>query len=436
MIHLLYDILLLLLLPLIVPIHLYRARKRGRPAALAERFGFISPEPAGTSGGGTIWVHAVSVGETIAVKPLLKALKTTWPHRGIVLSNGTETGRAIASTLKEVDRCIYFPFDYPWAADRLLTAIDPALVIVVETEIWPAFLRRARRRGIPVMLANGRISDRSFGGYQRFAWFFRRVLPDFSAFCMQSAEDGRRIAAIGAPADRVHAAGNLKYDIPAVTVTPQRQREMRERYGIAADVPVLVAGSTHKGEDEPVIAAYRRLLAGGRELFLVLVPRHPERAPEVAALLGRANLPYRRRSGLDDSPAPGASGGVLLVDTVGELMACYAAADLVFVGGSLVPTGGHNILEPASLGRPVLFGPHMSNFREIAALVLAAEAGRQVADGDGLAAACGELLDDGELCRAMGDRGRRIVAENSGAVERHLQVAAELLDAGAAAGHP
>ncbi len=427
MIHLLYDIILLLALPVIVPYHLYRARKRGRPAALSERFGFIAAEPHGMDG--TIWVHAVSVGETIAVKPLLKALRNTFPGRRIVLSNGTETGRAIAATLREVDRCIYFPFDYPWAADRLLQTIAPALIIVVETEIWPAFLRRARRRGIPVMLANGRISDRSFAGYLRLAWFFRRVLPDFDAFCMQSAEDGRRIAAIGAPADRVRVAGNLKYDIPPVTVTAERQREVRARYGIPTGVPVLVAGSTHKGEDEPVITAYRRLLDEGRELFLVLVPRHPERAPEVAALLAQAGLSCRLRSGLGDHPEPAGRNGVLLVDTVGELMACYAASDLVFVGGSLVPTGGHNILEPASLGRPLLFGPHMTNFREIASLALAADAGRQVSDAGGLAVAWGALLDDGELCRAMGDRGRRIVEENSGAVRRHLQAATELLAA-------
>ena len=428
MILILYDIILLLLLPVIIPYHLYRSMKRGRKAGLAERFGFISRDRlAGVAGNGTLWIHAVSVGETIAVKPLLKALKSRYPDRRIVLSNGTETGRAIASSLAEVDLCIYFPFDYSWAAGRMLRLIDPALIIVVETEIWPNFLRQARHRGIPVMLANGRISDRSYGRYLRLAWFFRQVLPDFSAFCMQTGEDARRIAAIGAPAGSIHVTHNLKYDIPAVTVSPEMQRDARKRYAIPAGVRVITAGSTHRGEDELVIAAYRMLLEQGRALYLVLVPRHPERAGEVGTLLTRAGIPYLLRSALAASGGNLESGGVLLVDTVGELMSCYAAADLVFVGGSLVPTGGHNILEPASLGLPVLFGPHMSNFREIASLVLAADAGVQVSDGNDLAATCAELLDNGDMRREMGVRGRRIVEENSGSVQRHLDVAGRLL---------
>jgi 3-deoxy-D-manno-octulosonic-acid transferase len=426
--YFLYNIALWLALPFVVAYHLYRSVSRGRRPAFGERFGFAAQErlavPAGEK---TFWVHAVSVGETIAVKPLLKALKSAFPKSRIVLSNGTETGRSIAVKIAEVDHAIYFPFDYRFAVTRALARVRPSLVVVVETEIWPNFLRAARKMGVPALLVNGRISDRSFGRYLKLSWFFRPVLADIAAFCMQTAEDARRIVAIGAEPARVHVARNLKYDIPVNVPSPGNKRELRADCGIPEGVMVFTAGSTHAGEEEMVVAAYMRILAEGRDGLLVLAPRHPERAGEVAEILGKAGLPFTRRSALDRREREFRPGEVLLVDTVGELMRFYALADAVFVGGSLVATGGHNILEPASLGVPVMFGPHMHNFREAAEIILASGGGLQVRDGEELAASLKILLDDEERRRAMGESGVKLLLANSGATEKHMEVIRKLL---------
>lgn len=425
----LYSILLFLALPFILAYHLYRSVSRQRPAALKARFGLVDDALlAPLRGRGPIWVHAVSVGETIAAKPLLKGLKERFPGRPLILSNMTETGRAIGQGIAEVDLALHFPFDYPFAVRRLLTRARPALIVIVETEIWPNFVQIARELGIPVVIVNGRISDRSFGRYLRLRPFFRAVLAHFSALCMQSAEDGRRIAAIGADPGRVFVAGNLKYDLAVTVPTPDGRQVIRTAYRLPPESLVVTAGSTHPGEEQRVIVAFREVMAAGLAVVLVLVPRHPERADEVAALLEKAGLAYARRSRLKaDSPLI-TPGQVLLVDTIGELMRLYAVSDLVFVGGSLVPVGGHNLLEPASLGVPVLFGPCMENFREISRLVLAGEAGVQIADGDSLGASMAALLQDEPRCRAMGERGRRVVEENGGATERYLAVIEKILE--------
>ena len=430
MLFLLYDILLLVLTPVIIPYHLYRLFRRGRSlAGFGERFGLIAPNALAKIAGkdAPIWVHAVSVGETIAVKPLLRELKKRFPERPLVLSNGTETGRGIAESIPEVDLCLYVPFDYRFAVSRSLRLVSPALVIIVETELWPRFILTARRRAIPTVMVNGRISDRSFPRYRRLSFFFGPVLTRMTAFCMQTPEDARRIIAMGAPAERVHASRNLKYDLPVRRIDEAERASLRDRYRIPEGARVLVAGSTHPGEDEPVIEAFTALRSGRPDLFLVLVPRHPERAPEVAAMATGKGMTVTRRSALDTAPRPEA-GGVLLVDTIGELMDLYALADLVFVGGSLVPTGGHNLLEPASVGQPVVFGPYMHNFREIADLVLAAGAGAQVPDAAGLRETLARLLDDDTARREMGERGARLMAEQGGAAARHVEIIAGVME--------
>jgi 3-deoxy-D-manno-octulosonic-acid transferase len=430
MIRTLYTLLMVLALPVIVVYHWCRSVSRGRPAALAARLGFVADEVlAPLSGRSPIWVHAVSVGETIAVKPLLQALKTRYPERPLVLSNMTETGRAVAQKIGEVDLCLHFPFDYPGAARRLLGRVRPGLVIIVETEIWPNFLGTARRLGIPTVMVNGRISDRSFGRYQRLAWFFRPVLADLSAFCMQSEEDGRRIVAIGAPPDAVQVTRNLKYDIPVTRMAPAEQAALKAGYGLPEGMTIVTAGSTHPGEEPAVLAAFQALLATGRAAVLVLVPRHPERAPAVAELVTQAGLKWHRRSQLTGDRVF-TSGEVLLVDTIGELHRLYAVSDLVFVGGSLVPVGGHNVLEPASLGVPVMFGPHMHNFRETAALMVAAGGAVQVADGAGLTQALLALAQDEAQRQALGQRAMAVVTDNSGATELHMAVIGRFLGPG------
>jgi 3-deoxy-D-manno-octulosonic-acid transferase len=426
--HLLYNIVLFLASPFIIAYHLYRSLSRGRSPAFAERFGSVARERLAMLGGDRpILVHAVSVGETIAVKPLLQRLKARFPERRIVLSSGTETGRSIARTIPEADLSVYLPFDFRFAARRFLRRLRPCIVVVVETEIWPNLLRVARGMGIPALLVNGRISDRSFGRYLKLKRFFRPVLGDLTSLCMQSDEDARRIVAIGAEPDRVVVAGNIKYDIPVTVPSEGERKKLRAAFGIPAASLVVTAGSTHAGEEETVLSAYRRLLARGTECFLVLVPRHPERAAEVAEILKRCAFPFSVRSALGLREGPFMPGEVLLVDTVGELMKFYALSDLVFVGGSLAPTGGHNILEPASLGVPALFGPHMHNFRESAALLLACGGGIQVNSGDELAAALQLLLDDGAKRIEAGMNGMRLLQENSGATERQMEVIESLM---------
>ncbi|WP_306533211.1 3-deoxy-D-manno-octulosonic acid transferase [Geobacter sp.] len=434
MFFVLYDILLILLAPAIIAHHVWRTVSRGRTfAGFAERFGFIAPESlVPVTGRGAIWVHAVSVGETMAVKPLLRELKRRFPERPIVLSSVTETGRSVAVAIPEPDLVVYFPFDFGFAASRALRLVSPKLVIVVETEIWPNFLRYARRMGIPAVMVNGRISDRSFPRYLRFSRFFAPILNNLSALCMQSDEDARRIVAIGAPAERVFVTRNLKYDLPLRRLGPTEQEELRNRYRLPAGALVITAGSTHSGEEELVAESYLRLFAERPGLFLVLVPRHPERAAEVGMLLEGKGIPFVRRSALDGAQELEA-GSVLLVDTIGELMNLYALSDVVFVGGSLVPVGGHNLLEPSSVGVPVLFGPHMHNFREITTLVLAAGAGEQVEDRTGLEAALRRLLEDESARRAMGENGSRLMAEQGGAAARHLEIIEPLFERGSKA---
>ena len=431
-INIVYSFVLLLAFPGVVCYHLYRSVSRGRRAAFAERFGFIpDSEAVKAAGQGTIWVHAVSVGETLASRPLLTALKKRYPDKKLVISTVTETGREVAQKLREPDLCIYFPFDYRFAVRRAVRTIKPELVIVVETEIWPTFMDEVRRQGIPSLLVNGRISDRSLGRYLKLSWFFRPVLEKFTALCMQSAEDRRRIITIGAPAERVIVANNLKYDLMVAPLSAAEKGSLRERYLIPADTFVVVAGSTHQGEDESVIAACRALLDTGAKVILVLVPRHPERSGEVADLLRKSGFQGTLRSRLEERQTPLASGEALLVDRVGELMSFYSLADLIFVGGSLVPTGGHNLLEPASVGIPLLFGPHMTNFREITALVLEAEAGVQVADGGELLTLFVALFTDDVRRSRLGHNGLELMARLGGSTDRHMAVIEKLVKGGA-----
>lgn len=424
MLYLVYDILLILAVPLLVPFYLLRSLRRGKlRRGMGERLGFLSREKELLfAGRDTIWVHAVSVGETMAARPLLKALKSRYPAHAIVLSTVTETGQGIGESIRDVDLCIYFPFDLSLSVKRMLKTVRPSLIVVVETEIWPNFLRIARRLDIPVVLANGRISDKSFVGYRRFSRVFRSVLPNFSALCMQTDEDARRIVAIGAPLSRVSVTKNLKYDLPARIASDERRSELRTSYRIPPHMPIITAGSTHQGEEESLLTAYQSLIAEGRNIFLVLAPRHPERAGEVAALLEGMGISCMRRSALAAGPGDFRGGEVLLVDCVGELMGIYSFSDIVFVGGSLVPVGGHNLLEPASVGVPVLFGPHMNNFREIASKILSSKAGIQVSQAAQLPESIRALLDDPAARAEMGANGARLLMENRGATERHMEI--------------
>lgn len=417
-----YNILSIFLFIPVIIYHLYRSLSRGRRPAFRERLGSISATELTCIGGRpVIWLHAVSVGEAIAARPLLKALRTQYPGHAILVSNTTETGRGISSTFPEKDLCIYFPFDFLPAVRSVLKSIRPELIIIMETEIWPNFTREAAQRGIPVILANGRISDRSFSRYLKFSWFFRHALQRFSRLCMQTKTDRERIIAIGAPPKRTLVTGNLKYDIPFSQANADERRRLRHDYTIPEELIVLTAGSTHAGEEQHIIAMYKELAATADNLFLILVPRHPERSTDVADLLKDSGLTFSRRTSIS-STAVFQSGEVLLVDTIGEMMNLYALSDIAFVGGSLVPTGGHNLLEPASAGVASIFGPHMTNFREIAELVLQYGAGIQVASPEELRVSIRALITSFELRQVLGQNGLKMMRDNGGATERHMEI--------------
>lgn len=425
---LLYRFLTLVALPFALVYHWYRSISRGRKSAFGERFGFLPLTAQQVlAGQPVIWLHAVSVGEVIASRPLLKGLQRQYPEHRLLLSVTTETGRGVAEQDSLADVVTYFPFDIHFAVCRLLDAANPQAIIVMETEIWPVFTLEAERRNIPLLLANGRISARSFPRYQRFAWFFRPVLQRFNGLGMQSKADLGRILAIGAPPSRSKVLGNLKYDIPCSPVTDDERLQLRQKYLIPANLAVFCIGSTHPGEEEQILAVYQELLKQFAHLLLVLVPRHPERTGEVETLINGLGLPVVRRSELNQLSSDCHSGMVLLVDTVGELMKLYALSDLAYVGGSLVPTGGHNLLEPASRGIPIIFGPHMDNFQEITVLTLEYGAGVQVADQQELLDAAADFLTTTELRHVVGSNGLKLMRDSGGAVERHLVMLKEVL---------
>jgi 3-deoxy-D-manno-octulosonic-acid transferase len=412
--HAIYTIVLTLGLVLTIPYYLMRFRKYG--PTIGERLGGVRWED-----GPTIWVHAVSVGEVKAVEQLIEGLGEMLPGHRLVVSTTTPTGRGLAQERKHIDRIVYFPLDLPIAVKRSLHRIHPELVIVAETEIWPNFLRECRRRGIPVVMVNGRISDKSYPRYMAGRWWLRSVLDDYRVLGMQSATDAERIRAIGAPPDKVVVYGNMKYDLPTTTHTldPHLETALERTH------PLLVAASTAAGEEMLVLEAYRQLRRSNPNLKLLLAPRLPQRFDEVAQALDDGGLGYVRRSG---STPPFEDSSILLLDSIGELTAAFEHATVVFMGGTLVPRGGHNVLEPARFGKAVVFGPHMENFRDMALLFLEARAAIQVEDVRELVREVQVLLDRPDMASKIGDNGRRLVEANRGATANALKAIKTLIE--------
>lgn len=429
---LLYDILLVLAGLVLVPFYLYRGIRYGKVRrGLRERLGWYDPQRlASLKGRRVVWLHAASVGETRAAMPLVQAFKAAYPQDALVVSTVTETGHAIACGIAEVDLCLFFPFDLSWMVHQALRRIRPSLVVIVETEIWPNFVRLAHKEKIPVALVNGRISDRSYPRYLKGRFFLRPILESFSAFCMQTELDAERIREMGAPQEKVQVSRNLKFDMEVDVPDVDDVQRLKTRFGLPAGALVWVAGSTHGGEEEIIANVFRDLIATSLPLVLVLVPRHPERGRAVAEMLETRGFSCKLRSGLTTRPDTLHPGDVLVGDTVGEMMQFYATADIVFVGGSFVPVGGHNILEAALLKKPVLFGPHMQNFKEIARLLLDAEGGFQVDDPAELQSQLARLLRAPALRRAMGEGGHSLLRQNAGATAHTLAALQRLLDHG------
>jgi 3-deoxy-D-manno-octulosonic-acid transferase len=408
------------------PVALARRLVRGVPLHLRDRFGLVRHERPPTRVG---WIHAVSVGEAIAAAPLVEGLRRTWPSLPLVVSTVTETGaRVVRERFSGLASHRYFPLDFPGVARRVIASIDPAFFVCMETELWPNVLRALAARGVPTMIANGRLSDRSFSRYRMVRGAMRQVLGTITVLAMQSDEDARRAIALGAPAERVIVTGNLKHDpLPDPTGAADLWHRL---LGLSAGQPVWIAGSTHRGEDEAVLEAHRRALAERPGVVLVLAPRHPERVGEVMALAARNGFAPIRRSELP--VRRGTVSPVIVLDTVGELAQLYSIADVVFVGGSLMPLGGHNMIEPALRGKPVLFGPHTSNFREAAAILLAGGGGQVVRDAGELAAALCQLLGDPPLRALRGTAAREAAAARHGAARATLDLIARYLYPGEA----
>src|SRR5579863_10376727 len=428
------------------PIWIWKGLRQGKYLSnLGERLGSSFPGlsrlPAERAG--AIWIHAVSVGEVLSGVALAQKLKQAYPQRPLIVSTTTQTGQALArERVKVADAVIYFPFDWAFCVRRALDAVKPALVIVLETEIWPNFLREADRRDVPVIFVSGRISDKSFARYQKFfGWagfylrpFLRDALGHARAFLMQSARDAERVRELGAPANRVVVSGNLKYDQALPDATPMSEwlAGEVERSGRR---PLIVAGSVASSEEPLALIAFGVVQGEFPNALLVLAPRKPECFQQAADFIQESRRKFVRRSELKIG-GNGASGGstaistdvtVLLLDSIGELASLYRLADGAFVGGSLVESGGHNILEPAAFGKIPVFGPSMENFADMAARFVAAKAAVQVESPEDAGVAWIELLRDPERARAMSETAKRLVDESRGATARAMEEIAKYL---------
>ncbi len=421
--HLLYNLALgsalLLSSPVWVPWVLSsRKRRKNFPDRLGWRMDRVPPP----SEKDRIWIHAVSVGETLSSPPLVRALRRRLPEAELLFSTVTITGQETAEKVLggETDARFYFPFDLPGISRRFLDRVRPDVVVILETEIWPNFLAECAGRKISAVLLNGRVSERSFAGYERFRFLFSRALRCFDAIAAQTEEDARRFLSLGAPPSKVAVTGNMKFDVapPPQESSPLHSLLLREkRWGTAW----FVAGSTHEGEEEAVLRAFSRARGVNGSVKLLLAPRHPERFGSVEELFRREGWEAVRKTRVTASSDPKLP-PVILLDTVGELLAAYAAADIAFVGGSLVPKGGHNILEPALFGVPTLVGPHMENFREIFEIFADAGAVIPVRDARELADRLEGWAADPSGASEAGRRAKELLAAFRGATERNAEI--------------
>ena len=421
--HALYTLAIVFLAVVLSPWFAYQAvRYRKYIGSLAQRMGYL-PVTFNLDGDESIWIHAVSVGEALTARALIADLRARYPGLRLFLSTTTLTGQQVARTrLQGVDAVFFFPFDLPPFVNRTLRLVKPRLFIMMETEIWPNLLRACRRSGVKTMLVNGRISSRSYPRYKVARGLFRRVLADVDRFCMQSDESARRIVDIGADPARVVVTGSLKFDsleAPTSTVGRGASRVVRF-FRFATPRPVIVAGSTMKGEETAVLAAFAAVRRVYPTAMLIIAPRKPERFGEVEALARGEGLRVLRRTELAIDAEPRAD--VVILDTIGELAHLFQVATVVFMGGSLADYGGHNILEPAVHGKPIVFGPHMQNFAEIAATFLAQQAAVQVADAAELSVALVRLAGDSVERARLSAAARALVEANRGAKSRTLDV--------------
>lgn len=434
--YLLYSLLLTFAIFVLLPLFLLDALRHGKyVAGLRERLGDVPEVDAG--GREVVWLHCVSVGETQAARPLARALLERFPSHALVVSTTTLTGQTLAREVFRDDAAavFYFPFDWAWSVRRSLRKLKPSLVLIMETELWPRFLRECRKRDVPVALVNGRISEKSFKGYRRLGGFIESVVGSLTLAAMQTEADAERIRALGLSRERTRVTGNIKFDADTDTGEQVITAQLRERFAFDDMRPLVVAASTHAPEEAITLDAFRQTCAAfdsGKRPRLLIAPRHPERFNEVAALLEASGLSWARRSSLpqrDDRACD-----VVLLDSIGELRGVYPLAALVFVGGSIAPTGGHNVLEPAAAARCIVTGAHTLNFSSIMRDFLERDALVQLpalTETDAPAALAqifGELLNTDERRRRTGERARAALEENRGATEATIKLLAPLFE--------
>jgi 3-deoxy-D-manno-octulosonic-acid transferase len=422
--YLLYSALLAAGLILSLPYWIYQMLRYGKyRSGFNQRLGSVpsglmtrSPQP-------TIWFHAVSVGEVLAISGLVEHLRRRWPDRRVVVSTTTDTGQQLARSRFGRENVFYFPLDLGFAIEPYLQVLKPELIIIAETEFWPNFLRLAKRSGARIAVVNARISDRSLPGYKRLRWWLPRVIANVDLFLAQTWEDRKRLIEIGAPGARVEVTGNLKFDI-SPPPDPAVLASLRENFQKSGATPILVCGSTVDEEEERMLLqAFQNILASYPHAVMILAPRHPERFPVVAALLESLGVRFWRRSLWNGEPI---SGGVILLDTIGELAAIYGLADIAFVGGSLVPKGGHNIIEPACHGVAVVIGNHYENFRDIIWLFQTRDAVRIVGPAE-LPLVFMDLISNEAERKALGARAAEVLRSQAGATEKTFAALEKLL---------
>ncbi len=412
----LYDLIFIVFAICYLPVFLL---KRKFHKGFMSRFGVLPPELKFDH---PVWIHAVSVGEMMAVRPFIAQIKQSFPDKQLVISTVTATGNSIAvKTARPGDIVLYLPLDLRGAVKKYVERIAPEIFIAAETELWPNLIAYLHAKNIPFVVINGRISDASFRGYRMVSFLLRGLLNKISLYCVQTERDRQKLLRLGLAEDKINVSGNIKFDISAPQAADHP--DCRVRLGLAPVHKLLVAGSTHPGEERILLNVCRSLQGDFSDLRLLLAPRHPERSPEIEKIAAQKGFHPVCVSRIAGSPyaVHQSPNIVFILDTVGELLSCYAGGDIAFVGGSLIRKGGHNILEPAALGKPVIFGPYMSNFRDIAELFLRHEAAVQVQDQAALREAIRSLLADPRRAAELGEKGKSLITQNQGATRKSLE---------------
>ena len=432
---------LILFAPLLLIISLVTPKYRGR---VLLRLGFGTETLLKKLPGNKqkIWIHALSVGEVLSAQPLVKGLRRAHPEAVLIFSATTKTGEELAvQTMKnEVDLFVPFPFDIHFVVNKIINRIDPDLFILIETDFWPNFLHSLQKKEIPALLVNGRISKRSFTNYKRLRKIFLPMFNTFRFISMQTVYDAQKMIEFGVAPDTVKALGNLKYDavLPETVGWDREQRPtvfFRQQFGIPLERTVWIAGSTHPGEEQMILSAYKRLSLLFPDLFLVVAPRKVERGKEIKEMAAGIGLTVRRRTApFQDEDIPGAP--FLILDTMGELTRMYSFCDIAFIGGSLVPDGGHNPLEPAAFGKPILFGPYMDDFIEISTDLLEKKAAIVCHDEEEIFENLKTLLVSANLRNRMGEKAQSLVMQHRGVTKRHLEIIQVILNSTTSTGQP